>query len=235
MQTTNYTTVSPDNNKPNSTPNSNFAKRPKRKYFAIRKGTRTSQSNKHHKKQTQHTISLSKKLDYSEVNVDDVHISEQNDTLFEGDTMLRIVVAYFYRSVLMAPDESLWEGVGGSISVIQSVFNLCNTRKRFIRNTMNVINKCAENNITYDGKRIFHKQAGAPIILKSGSVEESMIADYLEGGFGYRFTTLMVNTQRVDEGLRVVGRSAVMNAAKRMIPVVTKIEKQSQGNKNHTA
>ena len=164
MQTTNYTTVSPDNNKPKSTPISNFANRPKRKYFAHRKGIRTSQSNKHHKKQTQHTISPSKKLDYSEVNVDDVHISEQNETLFEGDTTLRIVIAYFYRCVLMAPDTSLWEGVDGTFSVIQSVFKLCNTRKRFIRNTMNVINKYAENNITYDGKHIFHKQAGAPII-----------------------------------------------------------------------
>ena len=62
-----------------------------------------------------------------------------------------------------------------------------------------------------------------------------MIADYLEGGFGYGFTTLMVNTQCVDKGLRVVGRSAVMIAAKRTIPVVTKIKKQSQGNNNHTA
>ena len=89
--------------------------------------------------------------------VNDVHITEQNETLFEGDSTLRIVIAYFYRFVLMAPDESLWEGVDGSISVIMNVFNSGNKRKHFIRNRMNVINKCADNNITYDSKLIFSK------------------------------------------------------------------------------
>ena len=39
----------------------------------------------------------------------------------------------------------------------------------------------------------------------------------------------MVNTHRVDEGMHTAGRSAVMNAAKRMGPIVTKIQKRIKG------
>ena len=87
----------------------------------------------------------------------------------------------------------------------------------------------------YTGRPLLRGTVGAPSMITSGSEEEALIADYLEGGFGTRFTTLMVNTHRAEIGRTKVGCSAVMAAAKRMMPVVTKVQKRSQGSSAHEA
>ena len=72
-----------------------------------------------------------------------------------------------------------------------------------------------------------------PQIIHPGSIEEGIIADWMEDGLGFTFTTRMVNQQRKEEGLYPVGRSAVMNHFDRMQPIITKIQKSCQGNSDN--
>ena len=148
MQTPNDTIAISDNNTPSNTnitpspPLSNFAKRPKRKKFYRIK--RTNQPYIYCNKKQKSTVQLpvyptespNKELDYDEETYDDVLISEQNESLFEGISTLRLVIAYYYRCVLRAPAESLWDGTDGTISVIRNSFKLSYKHKRLIRRVL---------------------------------------------------------------------------------------------------
>ena len=229
---TNAAVVSPPNNKPG-----NFH------YIRRKKLTRKKTYNNKYtysKKQKTDLSSLPKRptkerLTYTDGDIEDSIIDEENEHLFNGVNTLRIVIAYYYRCILRAPPECEWTGPDGTIAIVRKDLHLHWDRNRLVRKVFKDVNNCVNKHTTYDGERICCADMGQPIVIKPKSVEESLIADYLEGGFGYRFTTLMVNTQRVDEGKRIVGRSAIMSAAKRMIPLVTKIQKRSQGNKNNEA
>ena len=55
----------------------------------------------------------------------------------------------------------------------------------------------------------------------------------MEMNLGFRNTTVIVNTYRVEEGRQPVGRNAIMNAFGRMTPQVSVIAKIPQSNVNH--
>ena len=97
------------------------------------------------------------------------------------------------------------------------------------------VNECTKTKTTYTGDSFFHKKKGKEAVILEGNVEEIIIAEWLEANIGYRNTTIMVNVHMIDEGLGIVGRSVVMNAAKRMAPLVIEVQKRNQGNKNHVA
>ena len=59
------------------------------------------------------------------------------------------------------------------------------------------------------------KRGGAPLI-KSGSIEDHIIDDWMEAGLGFCQTTILVNKHCLDCGLIHVGRNCVMNAFRRM-------------------
>ena len=80
---------------------------------------------------------------------------------------------------------------------------------------------------------MFLRRNKNPPLIKPGSVDESIVADWIEAGLVYRYTTIMVNQHRADEGREIIGRNAVMNAVKSMRPKIQKIQKRNQGNKNH--
>ena len=64
-------------------------------------------------------------------------------------------------------------------------------------------------------------------------VNEGIIADWMEAGLGFRFTTRMVNQHRMEEGRKIIGRSASTNHFDRMYPVLTKVSKCYQCNSNN--
>ena len=67
-------------------------------------------------------------------------------------------------------------------------------------------------------------------MIDVGSVEESTIADWMEGGLRFRYTTNMVIEYRKDVGMEIVGRNAVMNHFDRMSTILNKIVKSPQDN-----
>ena len=126
------------------------------------------------------------------------------------------MVAYFYRVILSAPPESEWDGVNGTITRIRMTFNLCSEKKRLVRNTLIRVNQCVALGEQYNGCPLMKRTVGPPVVIADNNAEEALVVNYLEGGFGTRFTTLMVNLHRLDCGQTKVSRSAVMNATKRM-------------------
>ena len=102
-----------------------------------------------------------------------------------------------------------------------------------VRRALESVLYCDHNKIKYNGhdKRRFNK--GTPALILPGSTEEAIIADRVEMNLGFRNTTVMVNSHRVEEGRPPVGRNAVMNAFDRMAPQVSLITTIPQGNVNH--
>jgi len=74
---------------------------------------------------------------------------------------------------------------------------------------------------------------GCPPCILPNSVEKRVIAELIEQGLGFFWSTMMVNTYQLKEGLRTVGRSTVMFAFRRMKPIITRVQKRSQGNKGN--
>ena len=90
------------------------------------------------------------------------------------------------------------------------------------------INKCKELDIHYDGETYQNgdEKTGYRFTkIIDGSMEQTIIADWMEVNMGFCWTTDMVNQYRRDMGKTEIGRSAVMG----------KIEKNQQGNKNHAS
>ena len=72
-----------------------------------------------------------------------------------------------------------------------------------------------------------------PQIIQPGSVEEGITTEWMEGGLGFRFTTLMINQHRIGEGNYPVGCNAVMNHFDRMRLKITKMQKCCQANSDN--
>ena len=90
-----------------------------------------------------------------------------------------------------------------------------------------VINKASERGIPYEGFT-YQEGVGHSSLIKRGSKEEHIIADWMESGLGVPQTTVMVNEHRTDYGLPHVGKTCVRDKFHRMRPTLTKLKR---GNK----
>ena len=61
-------------------------------------------------------------------------------------------------------------------------------------------------------RRSCHYQYGQPSVIDRGSIEENIIADWMEQGMVFRNTTIMVNEYINDEGKVHIECSAARNA-----------------------
>ena len=93
------------------------------------------------------------------------------------------------------------------------------------------VHKCIQTKKEYKG--FANRQWGRHSIIIPGSKEDDIIANWMEQGLVFRWTTMMVNHHRCEEGKTIVGRNAVMFHFRNMNPVITKVQKRSQGNENH--
>ena len=55
-----------------------------------------------------------------------------------------------------------------------------------------------KNRVSYHGLTKRNQCGGRPQIIQPGSIEEEIIAEWMESSLGFRFTTLMVNQHRID-------------------------------------
>ena len=64
--------------------------------------------------------------------------------------------------------------------------------------------------------------------MKTGSIEEQLIADWMEDGLGFHLTTMLVNVHQKEQCLPEVGIKAVYNTFHQLEPLFFKIEKTPQ-------
>ena len=146
---------------------------------------------------------------------------------------MRIAIGTYYAHVIGATDRKFWGGKDGVIAKICEVWNLNRQQRRKVRRILESVHECRFRNTDYDGRSKRKYNKGRTILILPGSVEEGLIADWMEAGLGFRHTTTMVNQHRREEGLRIVGRSCVMSTFDRMNPILTNIAKCCQGNSNN--
>ena len=167
---------------------------------------------------------------------DETTIQDENEILFGNyrtqDPTMRTAIAFYYRHVLKAPPKVEWDGRDGTISIIQRELKIESSKRRTIKSVLDKLDECINKKIKFSPTGIY-QSLGPKIIIKEGSYEECIIADWMEQGLGFRMTTLMVNQHRLEEDLLPVGRNCVMNAFYRMKPLVTKLKKMPQGNINN--
>ena len=66
-------------------------------------------------------------------------------------------------------------------------------------------------NIINKNNRHINRIKGRPPAILPSLVKEGAIADWMEEGLRFRFTSMMMNQHRSEEGLPILGRSAIMN------------------------
>jgi len=99
-------------------------------------------------------------------------------------------------------------GSEGTLALLRVVFSLADMKRRDLCRILHHVNECAVKGINYDGERYVQSLSsqGRPSSISRGSHEERITANWLESGFGYRETTVMVNTTLVDKGRSLVSR-----------------------------
>jgi hypothetical protein len=142
----------------------------------------------------------------------------------------RMAIYYLYKYVHNSPEESLWKGRNGIAVQIRNQLLMPRTSElRNLCNTMRVIKAYEANGVEYYGEAEPRKEWGH-YLIPPNSYQCQLIADLLEGEFGFSECTHFVNLYREEqEDLTHVGRSTVYLAASRLKPTVTKIKKRQQG------
>lgn len=84
-------------------------------------------------------------------------------------------------------------------------------------------------------KRVYWKNWGRASTLTSVSKIEKIIADWMEQGLGFRWTTMMLNHYRREMWHDIVDRNAVIYTFHRMAPTTIMIKKRIQGSFMHDA
>lgn len=145
-------------------------------------------------------------------------------------TSFQYAVYYYYVEWLDAPPKEQWKGRDGTIHQIRRKLELPRSARLKIERVLENILCCICDGHDFEGK--FFMYTGRPLAIEEGSVEEELIAKWMESHLGFRMTTLLVNEHRKEEGKERVSVSAVMNAFYRLNPKVSIIEKVQSGGNN---
>ena len=161
---------------------------------------------------------------------------QNNEQQIIPKTLIRSAIGTYFLKVLGNPEKKSWKGVDGVISLLLKVWKLPEYSRRFVERILEQCSLCATKNITYRGltKANLREKGRCPSI-QQGSVEEGIIADWMEAGLGFRFTTAMVNQNLMESGKTPVSLSAIYEHFDRMNPTLTKISKCCQSNNNNKA
>ena len=144
----------------------------------------------------------------------------------------RMAISYYFVEVLDAPHSTHWKGKGGTIALIRKALHMYQNQRRVIRRTLEEIVRCAAEGVMFDGKIEAKDKTGRQIIILPGSIEELLIANYMEAYCGFRQTTFIVNEHRRQQGDERVSVYCVMAAFYRLKPKVDVLQKvQSGGDK----
>ena len=101
-----------------------------------------------------------------------------------------------------------------------------------VKRTLDEIMLCMREGVEFDGTLRNKAKTGRKILITPGSVEENLIATWMESHCGFRFTTEQVNEHRKQQGDVGVSRYAVMAAFYRLDPKIDVLFKIVSGGHN---
>ena len=144
----------------------------------------------------------------------------------------RLAITMYYTNVLDTPTKIQWIGQNGTIATIARTLKISKGSSRMILNVLNDVTDCLARGLEYDGSREQIDNVRESRKLKAGSLDEQLIANWMEDGLGFRLTTMLLNSHRQQQGLPLVGLKSVYNAIHRMSPRFSRIEKKPQTAEN---
>jgi hypothetical protein len=157
----------------------------------------------------------------------------------EADEMQwRQMIAGYYRLILnnppekgyMARDRFLgWEGDDGVINHIQHHFVLDQGSRTKIRRIVHSIKEYSNRGCNYRGQRLLG--AGRKPLVTSPQ-EYQILIDSVEKGYGLVTATRQINEYREEQGIPEVGISTIRRTMNRLGPVIRKVKRRKQGNRN---
>ena len=166
-------------------------------------------------------------------------LNEENNILFpnfkKDNQAERIAIANVYQFILGAPSMEEWDGPNGTIRRICNMFGWgsVSNKNRKIRKVFLECEESLNKGIQFNANKTKELRTGRPPVIQRGSIEEGIIADWMEADMGARMTTKMVNEHRKSEGLELVSINVILRHMKKMAPKVTPIKKKSQGNNDN--
>jgi len=145
---------------------------------------------------------------------------------------LRYAIYYQFVFVLDCPYHEHWSHQGGTIAIIRKALDLRPNQRRVVRRTLEEIMRCLREGKEFDGHISNNEKLGRKILILPGSIEEALIANWMDSHCGFRMTTYMVNEHRRQQDDVEVSRYAVMSAFYRLNPKVDVLSKVVSGGNN---
>ena len=141
-----------------------------------------------------------------------------------SDKEKRLQIFWYWQNTLGAPPPSEWKGHNGIVSVIVREMQLPQGSRGTVTKVLRKAWQMRQAGLVYDGRSAHvGKPSNRGRAIKSGSLDEQIVADCYEDGFSLKRTADCVYRcrKKLDPNAKPVGVSAVRNAIKRLNPVVT--------------
>ena len=119
----------------------------------------------------------------------------------------RLAIASFYIDGLGIPPKTQWSGKAGTIATIARTLKLSKGSHKVISNVLNDVTKCLELGIEYTGDKERDYIERNTRKLKSGSLDEQLVADWMEDGLGFHLITMLLNVHQKEQGLLEVQKN----------------------------
>ena len=100
----------------------------------------------------------------------------------------------YFVNVLGSPDRKYWTDTDGVIAQLLRIWELHKTKRNFVKRILIQCALCIKNKRPYLGQTLANERLkGRTSLIEAGSVDEGIVADWMEAGLGFRYTTKMVN------------------------------------------
>ena len=124
----------------------------------------------------------------------------------------QMAIYYHFIEMLDAPHCIHWKGKGGTISIILKALYMLPSQHWVIKRTLEEIMRCAHEDDLFYGNIENTNKLGRKSIILSGSIEETLIVNWMESYCGFCQTTVMVNEHRWQQDEKRISVYCIMSA-----------------------
>jgi hypothetical protein len=151
---------------------------------------------------------------------------KKSDPIIEKEW--RIMISGYFRQTLKYPPKEDWGGPGGTIAKILDTFRLPEGAQPRIERLLEYVVIYKKRGQVYTGERKMGQ--GAKSMINS-PYEYQITIDVVEQQNGTKMALLLLNQYHHTTSLESVGLTTVLRTINRLRPVIHKIPKRKQGNK----
>ena len=143
------------------------------------------------------TIASPTKTNEVPLSIDDNKLDplDMSSARIVSNTGLRLAIAYIFIECHDLPPEEEWHGQNGTITKILRTLNMTVNKRKVIKSVLENVTACYKKGIEYTGVNEM-MQVRDTKKIQENSIDEDLIATWMEEGLGFRLTTMFVNEHR---------------------------------------